>query len=360
MRELLLQEGIVHSVPASKFLRNGLRTLVIGSGFAIFLIAVQGIRQHLWVKEPAITMGWLNAQAKVPQMLPSRLGQSRLVSAGWPVSRTMQSFQQAVVAKATASSPAKQMEEQLSVGGPPGSETPWTNRNLESEGMKSELSPSSATGTSYVFVQRFPMARSRLVPRWIRRLFPFYHTDILVAPRSFFSADDQRYLDAQVAEIGDASQYPMTHYVKLEESWWEKQTASCAQIGYGYGECTERCCNVVKTEMPLNNRSSVVAGLDVSKKAIFLYGTAEMNANEALHTLCSPGATSDIIWSNWDFNDFHIYKNNCNTFTSTMLQNVFGLSQAHPMTDISEVGFFDLTDIMTPKAVRDLQNYLKE
>jgi hypothetical protein len=372
MQESLLQEGLSHSVGyGRKVLRHAFFYLLIGLGFVMFLCSVPGIRQQLSAQEPAITMAWSNMQparawqvtqparfpmvqpAKVPQMLPTRVGHSVQPSG------TQQFMTPSVAVKATKSTDAGPAQQQSLDGSPwatsDGSKSSQSTVDpflrVDTTGLQSGLGPSNTTGSSYVFVQRFPMARSRLVPRWIRQLFPFYHTDILLSPRSSFSVDDQQYLDAQISG--------MTNFAKIEDSWWQTKTTSAAQIGYGYGECSARCCNVKKVEMPLNNRSSVVAGLDLSQKSIFVYGTTEKNADGALHALCNPENTRDDIWSNWDHEDFHIYKNNCNTFTSTMLQNIFGLSQEHPLVAFEdEVGFFDVTEVMTPASLKLVRNWL--
>lgn len=331
MQEPLLHEGLSHTVSRSgKVLRHGLLSLVIGSGFAMLLSSLPGMRQQLSIQVPNMAMTWISkhyARAwQVPEMAPVKDLQMLPATAGNSAQllRTQQFMQPVRAATATE----------------------------ESAGLEKGHSSSSTTDSSYVFVQRFPMARSRLVPRWIRRLFPFYHTDILVAARSSFSANDQKYLDSQIEGMKD--------FTKIEDSWWQDKTTNVSQIGYGYGECVGRACNVRKVEMPLNNRSSVVLGLDVSKKAIFLYGSAEMNADEAVKALCDPDVTTDEIWSNWDHEDFHIYKNNCNTFTSTMLQNIFGLSQAHPLEDIRKIGFFDMTDVLSPTSLRTIRSLLSE
>lgn len=206
------------------------------------------------------------------------------------------------------------------------------------EVQKSQVTEEDAhsSGSNFVFVQRFPMARSRLVPRWIRRVLPFYHTDILVCPRSSFSEDDQRFLDEQIRGMADFS--------KIPKSWWGSKTEGCVQIGYGYGDCSEKCCNVMQVDkMPLNNESSVVAGLDYSKKDLFVYGTSDTTGQQAHRSICDPLASNHNtkFWSNWDGIDFHIYGNNCNTFTAIMLNSVFGLSKKKPAEDLADVGFYD-------------------
>merc|ERR1712238_320431 len=95
--------------------------------------------------------------------------------------------------------------------------------------------------------------------------------------------------------------------------------------------CSKECCSVGKNDMPLNKRQAVITNADVSKKSLFVYGTGSFDGNVAYHHTCDKKC-----WSNWAGTDYSVLKNNCNTFTSTVLSLVYGLSQEKPHLGISD------------------------
>jgi hypothetical protein len=67
-------------------------------------------------------------------------------------------------------------------------------------------------------------------------------------------------------------------------------------------------------------------------KALFVYGTSFFDGNVAFHHACD-----SKCWSNWKGTDYSILGNNCNTFTSTVLSCVYGLSQKKPHLGVSDL-----------------------
>jgi len=170
-------------------------------------------------------------------------------------------------------------------------------------------------GSAFVFLQKFPLKGA---------IELFYHTEILVCQRSNFSAADVKYLDDQIAG--------MTDFAEIDESWWQSRSSSCVEIGYGGNDCSTECCSVGKDEhMPLNKRQAVIGNADLAKRTLFIYGTGSFDGVTAYHDTCDKKC-----WSNWAGTDYNILQNNCNTFTSTVLFCVYGLSQKKPDLGISD------------------------
>ena len=168
-------------------------------------------------------------------------------------------------------------------------------------------------GNSYVFLQKFPLEHTNNL---------IFHTEVLVCAREGFSTEDQMLLDDKIDSLED--------FVELEESWWSSQTANCVEFGYGGSSCSDRCCAVPhgdsETHFPLNERQAVISNADTTKKSLFLYGSSgTLDGESAYHRLCN-----QKCWSNWAGTDYNPLTNNCNTFTSTVLHCVFGLSEKKP------------------------------
>lgn len=187
------------------------------------------------------------------------------------------------------------------------------------EGIVAELKPEyvsaaapvlGATGGSkdyFVFLQKFP-----LMPAFV-----FFHTEVLVCPRSGFTADEQSLLDQKISA--------MTDFAEIDEEWWKTRTADCIELGYGGALCEKECCSVGHDHMPLNKRHAVIGNANVNKKSLYIYGTGAFDGATAFHDACDKKC-----WSDWTGTDYNPLTNNCNTFTSTVLSCVYGLSQKKP------------------------------
>jgi len=170
---------------------------------------------------------------------------------------------------------------------------------------------SNSSQNNFVFLQKFPLGGVNL----------FYHTEVLVCPRTGFSVEDQETLDKQING--------MTDFVEIDEAWWKVKTANCVEMGYGGANCDTECCSVPhgskQTKYPLNARRAVISNAGVNKKSLYIYGTGSFDGNVAYGYTCD-----HKCWSNWAGSDYNVLKNNCNTFTSTVLSCVYGLSQKKP------------------------------
>lgn len=176
----------------------------------------------------------------------------------------------------------------------------------------------NSNASNFVFLQRFPLGGVNL----------FYHTEVVVCPRGGFSQEDQTTLDQKIAG--------MTDFIDMDESWWSTRTAPCVELGYGGALCGKECCGVPhgadQTQYPLNARRAVIGNADTSQKKMYLYGTGEFDGNVAYHNTCDKKC-----WSNWAGTNYNPITNNCNTFTSTVLYCVYGLSQKKPHLGLSDL-----------------------
>lgn len=186
---------------------------------------------------------------------------------------------------------------------------------------------------SYVFLQRFPLEGT-----------PFFHTEVLVCPQSQFSSSDQSSLNDYVASISAMPKLGTTGekhipFVEIDESWWTQRTSSCVELGYGSAPCKRKCCGVPHGQeqqtYSLNARQSMITNADTSQKALFLYGVGHLSGNDAYEDLCD--TSHEKCWSNWSGLDYKLLKNNCNTFTSTVLSCVYGLSEEKPDLGVSDL-----------------------
>jgi len=165
----------------------------------------------------------------------------------------------------------------------------------------------------FVFLQRFPLGGVNL----------FFHTEVVVCPRSEFNATDQQFLDKQISGIGDKG------FLQIADDWWTQRTAQCVELGYGGAMCKEECCGVPngpnQKAYPMNSRDAVIGNADGKQKHMYVYGDGSFDGNQAWHNACDKKC-----WSNWAGTDYNPLTNNCNTFTSTILYCVYGLSQKKP------------------------------
>jgi len=188
---------------------------------------------------------------------------------------------------------------------------------------------------SYVFLQRFPLQGT-----------PFFHTEVLVCSKDQFSISDQSTLDDYVASLTKTEKGHQfldkekhVPFVEIDESWWTKRESTCTELGYGSAPCKRKCCGVPHGEdqrlYSFNARKSMITNADTSQKALFLYGMGDFSGNAAYDDICD--SSHDKCWSNWSGFDYKLLKNNCNTFTSTVLSCVYGLSEEKPDLGVSDL-----------------------
>jgi len=183
----------------------------------------------------------------------------------------------------------------------------------------SEVQKGNTSDANFVFLQKFPLGVSL-----------FFHTEVLVCPRAGFSAEDAKFLDSKIAAVGDVG------FLQIADSWWTTKTANCVELGYGGASCSEECCSVPhgshQQNYRLQERRAVIGNADGKQKSLYIYGTGGFDGNVAWHDACDKKC-----WSNWAGTDYNPLTNNCNTFTSTVLKLVFGLSEKKPHLGLSDM-----------------------
>ncbi len=193
--------------------------------------------------------------------------------------------------------------------------------NHDNEMIASQVSSSSEEeekGDYYVFLQKFP-------------LYPidiFFHTEVLVCDKKGFSKDQVTLLEHKISTMKD--------YAELDKADWSSWSVPCVELGYGGADCDTACCSVPHQEAQkhfmLNAPHAVIGNVDTSKKELYIYGHGNFSGNQAFHDTCD-----HKCWSTWKGTDYNPLTNNCNTFTSTVLKCVYGLSEKKPNLSVSDM-----------------------
>lgn len=184
---------------------------------------------------------------------------------------------------------------------------------------------SSESSKYYVFLQKFSLESTMNL---------IYHTEVIVCPRQSFGTVFQKDIDQLATSLSDFALVP-------EVLWKDQSSATCVQLGYGGASCTQKCCSSphkdgVNVGYALNSRKAVISNADKSTKSLYFYGVSELSegGEGAYRAVCSTGA---MCHSNWSGVDYNPLTNNCNTFTSTVLKCVFGLSDKKPHLGVSDM-----------------------
>ncbi|KAL7477619.1 hypothetical protein ACHAW6_003417 [Cyclotella cf. meneghiniana] len=217
-------------------------------------------------------------------------------------------------------------------------------------------SSDDATEPYYIFLQKFPLEYT------FRSIF---HTEIILCPRATFSDDDfLATLDNMLATLepsrffkknGNQAGTSMEPSEKApfvevpKDKWLTQSSPGCIQLGYGGSSCTTPCCSVPHTSKnvayALNSQEAVIPNAMGEYKELFLYGSTQMKNGEdaAFKAVChghygaiEEGRLPPCV-SNWAGTDYNPLTNNCNTFTSTLLKCVFGLTDAKPSLWVSDL-----------------------
>lgn len=214
----------------------------------------------------------------------------------------------------------------------------------------------------FVFLQKFPLENT-----WQM----IFHTEVVVCPRSTFddSQDFLSTLDQLVNTLSPTNNNNSDDTSKgapfvsvPEEQWALQSNPNCIQLGYGGASCPSNCCGSPhgnkNTNYALNSRQAVIGNAMGEAKELFLYGISDgVSGLDAYRAVCG-GNTDDTTATNhddampkcvshWAGTDYNPLTNNCNTFTSTILKCVYGLSDAKP-----DLGISDLVTVECPMEKR--------
>jgi hypothetical protein len=214
----------------------------------------------------------------------------------------------------------------------------------------------------FVFLQKFPLQNS------FKMLF---HTEVVVCPRQAFAKDAHflESLDALVLELPPASfddiiinkndTNKQIHFVVVAKNQWSAQSdPSCVQLGYGgkvdwssvdnaFEFCRTACCGSPhkneNTNYALNSHDAVISNAMGEDKELYLYGISSISGEDAYRAVCHGHMNAveedklPICVSSWSGTNYNALTNNCNTFTSTVLKCVYGMSDSKPGLGISDV-----------------------
>ncbi|KAL7541802.1 hypothetical protein ACHAXR_011233 [Thalassiosira sp. AJA248-18] len=210
-----------------------------------------------------------------------------------------------------------------------------------------------------VFLQKFPLESSFKM---------IFHTEVIVCPRDTFSNDPSflsmldglldtltpSRFDNDEATVRDTTKSP---FAVIEKEQWSKQSEQgCVQLGYGGANCGTGCCGspskYQNRNYALNSQNAVIGNAMGDFKELYFYGTSgssvggddvRISGEDAYKSVChghmnaiEMGQLPKCV-SNWAGRDYNPLTNNCNTFTSTVLKCVYGLSDAKPNLGVSDM-----------------------
>ena len=206
----------------------------------------------------------------------------------------------------------------------------------------------------YIFLQKFPLQHT---------FKSIFHTEVILCPKEELDSEFATTLDGILATLepsrftktADEANSSLTSsekepFAEITEDKWKTQTSpSCIQLGYAGSQCNTPCCSVPHTAKnvayALNSRTAVISNAMGDHKQLYLYGKAEMKdgVDAAFPSVChghygaiEEGTLPKCV-SNWAGTDYNPITNNCNTFTSTVLKYVFGLTDAKPSLWVSDL-----------------------
>jgi len=175
-------------------------------------------------------------------------------------------------------------------------------------------------GGYYIFLQVF-----RLQGSSVAGIGGFYHSEVLVCPRSQFPLRDQEYLDGL-----DLSQQD---FYEMSEDWWRSSQVKCAEIAYGGAEDSAVCSGVMlRKQQPLADSEALILNVDSGVAWKYFYGVGDKSLRDISESQCS-GACGQ----QWAGSSYGLTTHNCNTFTSAILHCVYGLSQSKPGLGVSDM-----------------------
>jgi len=220
----------------------------------------------------------------------------------------------------------------------------------------------------FVFLQKFPLQNT-----WQM----IFHTEVVVCPRNTFDEDADflstlQRLAQTLSSNDDSTKVPFAQVP--EEQWNNQSNAKCVQLGYGGADCPSTCCGSPhghdNTNYALNSRRAVIGNAMGESKQLFLYGISDsISGMDAYRAVCHEkkvvGGSDDdnnenkivlpTCVSQWAGTDYNPFTNNCNTFTSTILKCVFGLSDKKPGLGIS-----DVVNVVCPMEKKDDGNDVRQ
>ena len=195
----------------------------------------------------------------------------------------------------------------------------------------------------FVFLQKFPLENT-----WGL----LFHTEVVVCTSNAFDEDFITVLDSLAEKLSPSADEKVPFVQVPEEQWIKQSESKCVELGYGGGPCTTPCCGSPhrneNTNYALNSRQAVISNAVGEEKQLFLYGKKDgISGSDAYRAVCHGHNNNNNMMaaidglpkcvSNWSGNDYNPITNNCNTYTSTVLKCVYGLSDQKPDLGVSDV-----------------------
>lgn len=216
---------------------------------------------------------------------------------------------------------------------------------LKAANSKSDNGDSS----HFVFLQKFPLENT-----WGL----LFHTEVVVCPSNAFDDDFITALDSLAEKLSPSAKSTDDEKVPFmqvpEEQWIKQSESKCVELGYGGGPCSTPCCGSPhrneNTNYAINSRQAVISNAVGEEKQLFLYGRKDgISGMDAYRAVCHGQNKSNMMAaidegdklpkcvSNWSGEDYNPITNNCNTYTSTVLKCVYGLSDQKPNLGVSDM-----------------------
>mmetsp|Transcript_127153 Transcript_127153/g.354061 ORF Transcript_127153/g.354061 Transcript_127153/m.354061 type:complete len:393 (-) Transcript_127153:328-1506(-) len=174
-------------------------------------------------------------------------------------------------------------------------------------------------GTEYfVFLEVFRLSGTS----WV--LGGLYHSQMLICPKSEFQPEERRYI--QELEIGSS------RFAEVPEAWWRQSGARCVAVSFGGARDGAPCSGVGERQQGLGELAALIPNVDAGVAWKYYYGAGGLSGLQATKRVCSPGCGR-----HWAGTSYDMLSNNCNTFTSTVLHCVYGLSQQKPDLGVSDM-----------------------
>ena len=216
------------------------------------------------------------------------------------------------------------------------------------------VNPDEESKLYYVFLQKFPLEYT---------FKSIFHTEVILCPKDKLDNDFTSTLDEVLTTLEpsrfsktqqDSSPSSLTTsekepFAEIQSSQWSTQSSpSCIQLGYAGSSCKTPCCSVPhrsnNVAYALNSKTAVIQNAMGDYKQLYLYGSTQLKDEDtAFRAVChghygaiEEGALPTCV-SNWAGTDYNPITNNCNTFTSTLLKCVFGLTDAKPSLWVSDL-----------------------
>lgn len=166
-----------------------------------------------------------------------------------------------------------------------------------------------------VFLQVFRLRNTS----WL--LGGLYHSEVLVCPRMpAGSGGWRRKLAGEPAP-----------FLAVDERLWDSSTVECMELAYGGNSDRAPCSGVMLRNQSLSARKALISNVEQGIVWKYWYGTGTQSGEEALQRFCGSCGKS------WAGLRYRLLSHNCNTFTSSILHCVYGLSQKKPGLGISDL-----------------------